>query len=612
MFQHPLCCATRPSWLRAKISRGSQGEQAHPAHLRGAPAARRRGVFPRRWVPLRFDRHYRARKVDGPSPPSSSSTGGHGCTATRARRRGTACTSPAEGIATVLDLLSPRARPPLPGPARRRAVGFPLGAGARRRMHRSHRLVLMGLSAARISRCSRISVRDLGRSRPSCRPSSRDVSEDVLGVIAHYGPSTCRAPARRAGRGSRGRAARRARDDPDVGPPRVPVQHAAAATVACILHPRHRRPGRVVARVAAHHDALVAAGPSRSCFCSTARRTRSRSSGAARRTGARTRHGCVPRTPPPAAPAEAVPSMLGPRGGGFAKTAALFARATRDPGGIYGHQSPRMLVAGAYPSFFARGEGAACGTSTATIHRSLCSYGPIVLGHNHPVVDAAAAAQAANGHCFNGPRRAFVELAERLVALTPWAAWAVFAKNGSDVCTGRRRSRAPPPARRRSWPRRAAYQHLPPAGGGACDLRRPRAHVGAVLRERAPVRPRGGGRRAARRARPTPRPGPLKQLPLIRLPRARPLRRPSGDRCPTRIGHRSTSTSTSTLHQHPRRVGAPHRAQRRRIGAGDEASPVLVSVDRTGHDAPSARAKEALSLFGKLTPGAWRKRDRFV
>jgi glutamate-1-semialdehyde 2,1-aminomutase len=29
----------------------------------------------------------------------------------------------------------------------------------------------------------------------------------------------------------------------------------------------------------------------------------------------------------------------------------------------------------------------------------------------------------------------FVELAERLVALTPWAAWAVFAKNGSDVCT---------------------------------------------------------------------------------------------------------------------------------------------------------------------------------
>ena len=32
------------------------------------------------------------------------------------------------------------------------------------------------------------------------------------------------------------------------------------------------------------------------------------------------------------------------------ETAALFARAERViPGGIYGHQSPRMLVPGAYP-----------------------------------------------------------------------------------------------------------------------------------------------------------------------------------------------------------------------------------------------------------------------
>jgi glutamate-1-semialdehyde 2,1-aminomutase len=58
-----------------------------------------------------------------------------------------------------------------------------------------------------------------------------------------------------------------------------------------------------------------------------------------------------------------------------------------------------------------------------------------VLGHNHPVVDEAARKQAANGRCFNGPSPVMVELAERLVALTPWSAWAVFAKNGSDVCT---------------------------------------------------------------------------------------------------------------------------------------------------------------------------------
>jgi len=65
----------------------------------------------------------------------------------------------------------------------------------------------------------------------------------------------------------------------------------------------------------------------------------------------------------------------------------------------------------------------------------MCSYGPIVLGHNHPKVEEAARHQAAEGNCFNGPGRVWVELAEHLVALTPWAAWAAFAKNGSDVCT---------------------------------------------------------------------------------------------------------------------------------------------------------------------------------
>jgi glutamate-1-semialdehyde 2,1-aminomutase len=65
----------------------------------------------------------------------------------------------------------------------------------------------------------------------------------------------------------------------------------------------------------------------------------------------------------------------------------------------------------------------------------MCSYGPIVLGHNHAKVDEAARRQAADGNCFNGPGRVWVDLAEHLVRITPWAAWTVFAKNGSDVCT---------------------------------------------------------------------------------------------------------------------------------------------------------------------------------
>jgi glutamate-1-semialdehyde 2,1-aminomutase len=123
--------------------------------------------------------------------------------------------------------------------------------------------------------------------------------------------------------------------------------------------------------------------------------------------------------------------------GRFRKTDALFARAQKVvPGGIYGHQSPAMLVPGAYPYFFARGQGAHVWDVDGNQYIDLmCSYGPIVLGHNHAKVDEAARRQAADGNCFNGPGRVWVELAEHLVRITPWAAWTVFAKNGSDVCT---------------------------------------------------------------------------------------------------------------------------------------------------------------------------------
>jgi glutamate-1-semialdehyde 2,1-aminomutase len=121
----------------------------------------------------------------------------------------------------------------------------------------------------------------------------------------------------------------------------------------------------------------------------------------------------------------------------FSQTYALFERATRVvPGGIYGHQTPALLVPGSYPYFFARGEGSHVWDVDGNEYIDyMCSYGPIVLGHNHPAVEAAAAAQRREGNCFNAPTRQWVELAEHLVAITPFADWAVFAKNGSDVCT---------------------------------------------------------------------------------------------------------------------------------------------------------------------------------
>jgi glutamate-1-semialdehyde 2,1-aminomutase len=50
-------------------------------------------------------------------------------------------------------------------------------------------------------------------------------------------------------------------------------------------------------------------------------------------------------------------------------------------------------------------------------------------------VEEAARQQMQRGDCFNAPTRRWVELAEHLVEITPFADWAAFAKNGSDVCT---------------------------------------------------------------------------------------------------------------------------------------------------------------------------------
>jgi len=106
------------------------------------------------------------------------------------------------------------------------------------------------------------------------------------------------------------------------------------------------------------------------------------------------------------------------------------------PHGIYGHQNPRMLTRGAFPSFLADAEGCRIRDVDGNVYIDyLCAYGPIVLGYKHPRVEEAAAAQRTRGDTMTLPAEVTVELAERLVRLTPEAAWCVFAKNGSDVCS---------------------------------------------------------------------------------------------------------------------------------------------------------------------------------
>lgn len=121
----------------------------------------------------------------------------------------------------------------------------------------------------------------------------------------------------------------------------------------------------------------------------------------------------------------------------FSNSHALFARAEQViPCGIYGHTTPAMLVPGAFP-YYAK---AARGTRYWDVDDNeyidwLCGYGPVVLGHQHPVVEAAALDAQQTALCPNHPTPVMVELAEYLVNLIDFSAWAVFGKNGSDLTT---------------------------------------------------------------------------------------------------------------------------------------------------------------------------------
>ncbi len=105
------------------------------------------------------------------------------------------------------------------------------------------------------------------------------------------------------------------------------------------------------------------------------------------------------------------------------------------PGGMWGHQSVAHLP-DAFPQFMARAEGCHVWDVDGNEYVDLmCSYGPIILGHKHPKVEAAAADQMALADCQNGPGTVVVELAEALVDRVDHADWAIFAKNGTDATT---------------------------------------------------------------------------------------------------------------------------------------------------------------------------------
>lgn len=121
----------------------------------------------------------------------------------------------------------------------------------------------------------------------------------------------------------------------------------------------------------------------------------------------------------------------------FNKSKELFLRAAQViPGAIYGHQSPVLTVPGSYPYYAVKAKGPYYWDADGNKFIDyMCGYGPMITGYNNPIVDAAARKEQANGDCYNHPTGKMVELAEFMVDLVPFADWAVFAKNGSDVTT---------------------------------------------------------------------------------------------------------------------------------------------------------------------------------
>ena len=96
-----------------------------------------------------------------------------------------------------------------------------------------------------------------------------------------------------------------------------------------------------------------------------------------------------------------------------------------------------QYVQGAAPVFLQRGKGCRVwdvdGNEYIDYVQGLL---PNILGYAHEDVNAAAAAQLAQGHSFSLPHPLEVQLAERLTRLIPCAEMVRFGKNGSDATSG--------------------------------------------------------------------------------------------------------------------------------------------------------------------------------
>jgi glutamate-1-semialdehyde 2,1-aminomutase len=105
------------------------------------------------------------------------------------------------------------------------------------------------------------------------------------------------------------------------------------------------------------------------------------------------------------------------------------------PGGMYGHQSARLLPDD-YPQFFSRAKGARLWDADGhELLDFMCAYGPNLMGYADDEIDNAYIARMRLGDTMTGPSELIVALAERFTAMVTHADWAIFCKNGGDATT---------------------------------------------------------------------------------------------------------------------------------------------------------------------------------
>jgi glutamate-1-semialdehyde 2,1-aminomutase len=103
------------------------------------------------------------------------------------------------------------------------------------------------------------------------------------------------------------------------------------------------------------------------------------------------------------------------------------------PGGMYGHQSVRLLPDD-YPQFFDRAKGAYLwDVDGARLLDLMCAYGPNLMGYGDTAIDRAFLDRLGEGDAMTGPSPLIVDLAEQFTAMVAHADWAMFCKNGADA-----------------------------------------------------------------------------------------------------------------------------------------------------------------------------------